>query len=167
MVVSETMENLGNQVLTTETKASLGTSSHNSYDFLGTLQSGLSSYNFVSALLRLKSPGGRRIQIVQAWITQSNLSQTGGMTQEYCHLQHSHRMAKTSILKEKWLSITKKKRRGQETKINGCLLYQPTEKQKPAGKEENDTSRVKMLAGVVCAEQSDVYVTDLAVEGHY
>lgn len=47
------------------------------------------------------------------------------------------------------------------------LRTKPTEKQQPAGKEENDTSRVKMLVGVVCAEHSDVYVTDLAVEGHY
>lgn len=54
MVVSQTMENLDNQVLTTETRTSLGMSSCNSYDFLGTLQSGLSSYNFVSPLLRLK-----------------------------------------------------------------------------------------------------------------
>ena len=81
-------------------------------------------------------------------------------------------MAKSSIPKEKWISITKNKvgvgDKKQWVSAIPILRTEPTKEQQPAGKEENDTSRVRMLVGGVCAaEHSDVYVMDLAVEGHY
>jgi len=132
MVVSQTMENLDNQVLTTETRASLGMSSCNSYDFLGTLQSGLSSYNFVSPLLRLKVLVGGEF-ILYKLGSHNPTCQTGGMRQKYCHLQHSHRMAKSSILKEKWVPITKKKvgvgDKNQWMSVIPILRTEPTKEQ--------------------------------------